>query len=85
MRAPTFIALSTLAALASAGAAPARAQLSGNPNALNNANRSLATQSQIQNIQQQQRFEANQTRMQIQRNELFKPLPTGPTVILPRR
>ncbi|MCJ2081749.1 hypothetical protein [Methylobacterium sp. J-090] len=78
----------TLAGLALlvAGAGPALAQSSGNPNTLNNMNDRLATQSQIRGVQTQQQFDNSQNRMQIQRNELFRPEPSaGPTIVAPRR
>jgi len=79
------LALAGLAVLA-AGAAPALAQSSANPSSLNTMNDRLATQSQIRGIQNQQQFDNSQTRMQIQRNELFRPEPSaGPTIVAPRR
>jgi TolA-binding protein len=69
-----------LALLAVAAACPALAQSSPNPNALNNTNERLSNQSQIRGIEQQQQFQNNQTQMQIQRNELFRPVPTSPGI-----
>ena len=85
---PRITTTRTLAALAllAAGAGPALAQSSGNPNTLNNMNERLSTQSQIRGIQNQQQFDNSQNRMQIQRNELFRPEPSaGPAIIAPRR
>lgn len=77
------LALSGLALLA---AGPALAQSSANPGSLNATNDRLATQSQIRGIQNQQQFDTSQTRMQIQRNELFRPEPSaGPAIVAPRR
>ena len=72
--------------LMGAGAGPALAQPSGNPNSLNNMNDRLTTQSEIRGVQTQQQFDNSQNRMQIQRNELFRPEPSaGPTIVAPRR
>ncbi|GJE29520.1 hypothetical protein [Methylobacterium organophilum] len=79
MRAPTLPALLAAAALL-AGAGPSLAQISGGNASSNFTNQSFQNQNQIRGLQQQQTFENNQTRMQIQRNELFGPQPTGPTV-----
>lgn len=87
---PTDFALacvvaSTLALALLVGAAPASAQTSGGRDSLNDTNERLSNQSQIRGIQNQQQFENNQTRMQIQRNELFRPGPTGPGIVPQRR
>lgn len=78
------IALPSALVLLAVAATPAAAQLSGNPNALNAGNDRMAIQSEIRGIRQQQQFENNQTRMQIQRNELFRPPPAAP-IVVPRR
>ena len=84
-RLPSARALAGLALLA-AGAGPALAQPSGNPNSLSNMNERLDTQSQIRGVQTQQQFDNSQNRMQIQRNELFRPEPNaGPGIVAPRR
>lgn len=74
----------TAVILTLAAASPAAAQLSGNPNSLNNTNDRLSTQSQIRGIREQQQFEHNQTRMQIQRNQDFQ-APAAAPVVVPRR
>lgn len=79
------IRLTTLAALAVATATPASAQLSGNPNTLNNTNDRLSNQSEIRGIREQQQFENNQTRMQIQRNQDFQAPPAAAPIVVPRR
>lgn len=79
------IAIALLAAPILAAATPALAQTISNPNALNDTNDRLATQSQIRGVQQQQQFENNQMRMQIQRNEMSRPAPSGPGLAPIRR
>lgn len=82
MRLPLTAAL----ILTLAAAMPAAAQLSGNSNSLNNTNERLSNQNQIQGIREQQQFENNQTRMQIQRNQDFQAPPAAaPIVVAPRR
>ncbi|KQP55169.1 hypothetical protein ASG40_09245 [Methylobacterium sp. Leaf399] len=76
--------LSLATALFLAAASPALAQLSGNPDSLNATNERLSNQSQIRGIQQQQQFENNQMRMQIQRNDAFRAAP-APTIVVPPR
>lgn len=73
-----------LALVVSATATTAFAQSSANPNALNSMNERMSTQSQIRGVEQQQQFQNNQTQMQIQRNELFQPTPSGPAAVVPR-
>ncbi|GJD97061.1 hypothetical protein [Methylobacterium iners] len=60
-----------------AAAAPASAQLSNSVDSLNRSNERMATQNQIRNIENRQQFENNQTRMQLQRSQDFRP-PPGP-------
>ncbi len=81
MRAALLPALSLLALVA--GLSPSAAQSRG-ANSLNESNERMATQNQIRGIQHQQQFENNQIRMQMQRNEVTRPAPTGPG-IAPRR
>lgn len=81
MRRRLTIALAAFAALAS----PAAAQLSGNPNSLNATNERLSNQSQIRGIQQQQQFENNQMRMDIQRSDSFRSAPSPQPIIAPPR
>jgi hypothetical protein len=73
------------AILLAIAATPAAAQISGNSNSLNATNDRLSRQSEIRGIRNQQQFENNQIRSQIQRNELFRPAPTGPIIAPPRR
>lgn len=73
-------------ALLAVGTGSALAQSSANPSSINTMNDRLATQGQIRGIQTQQQFDNSQNRMQIQRNELFRPEPSaGPTIVAPRR
>ena len=67
-----------------AAATPAAAQLSGNPNSLNNTNERLSNQSEIRGIREQQQFENNQTRMQIQRNQDFQAPAAAAPIVVPR-
>lgn len=64
---------------------PAAAQLSDSSRSLNATNDRLSRQSEIRSIRNQQQFENNQIRSQIQRNELFRPAPSGPIIAPPRR
>ena len=76
--------LPALAAVALPAGSPALAQ--GLPSAnLNSINDVLAQQSQARELRQQQTTQSNQLRMQIQRNEMLRPLPTPAPVIVPRR
>lgn len=81
MRAPHTLLVAGLALL---GAGPALAQ-SGNGalNSLNATNDRLSTRSELRSIEQRQQFDTNQTRMQIQRNELFRPTPSPGVVVVP--
>ncbi|GJE18328.1 hypothetical protein [Methylobacterium marchantiae] len=83
MRAALFSALSALTVAAGLGLSPAMAQSPGT-RSLNDTNDRLATQSEIRGVRHQQQFENNQIRMQMQRNEVTRPAPTGPSVV-PRR
>lgn len=81
MRVPPLLTLSALAVLA---VSPTYAQNSRGQDSLNSTSDRLATQSQLRGIQEQQTFDNNQTRMQIQRNEISRPVPPT-TIIAPRR
>ena len=87
MRAPHLAVLPILAAgLAAAGLAGPPALAQGLPSSnLNGINDSLAQQSQARALRQQQTTQTNQLRMQIQRNEMLRPLPAPAPVIVPRR
>jgi hypothetical protein len=76
-----------LAALALLAAGPALAQSSnGAINSLNATNDRLSTRSEIRGIEQRQQFNNNQTRMQIERGDLFRPsAPAAPIVVPGRR
>ncbi|HEX8417502.1 MAG TPA: hypothetical protein VF641_07840 [Methylobacterium sp.] len=77
-------ALPSALVLLAVAAAPAAAQTLNSPSSSNAVNDRLATQSEIRGIRHQQQFDNNQTRMQIQRNELFRPPPSAP-IAGPRR
>lgn len=87
MRAPHLAVLPILVvALAAAGLAGPPALAQGLPSSnLNGINDSLAQQSQARALRQQQTTQTNQLRMQIQRNEMLRPLPAPAPVIVPRR
>lgn len=83
MRAPHTVLLAGLALLA---AVPAFAQSSnGAINSLNATNDRLSTRSEIRGIEQRQQFDTNQTRMQVQRNDLFRPTPSPGVIVVPGR
>jgi len=79
MRIPTLTTIILLASLS-----PALAQLSGGVGSSNAANQSFQLQNQIRGLQQQQTFDTNQTRMQIERNQLYNQPQSQPGVILRR-
>ena len=80
MRASHTLLLAGLALLA---AGPALAQSSRALDSLNATNERLSTRSEIRGIEQRQQFDTNQNRMQIQRNELFRPTPSPGVVVVP--
>ncbi|KQP38235.1 hypothetical protein ASF49_04235 [Methylobacterium sp. Leaf104] len=81
-RSPALI----LAGLALLAAGPALAQSSnGAINSLNATNDRLSTRSEIRGIEQRQQFDSNQTRMQIQRSDLFRPSAPAAPIIVPGR
>jgi len=82
MRASRALSLAGLALLI---ASPAAAQSPGGIDGLNATNERLSNRSEIRGIEQRQQFENNQTRMQIQRNELFRPTPSPGTIAVPGR
>jgi hypothetical protein len=84
MLTPHLAALSGLLALAGLAGAPALAQGLPSRN-LNRINDALAQQSEARALRQQQTTQTNQLRMQIQRNEMLRPLPGPAPVIVPRR
>ena len=80
MRASHTLLLAGLALLA---AGPALAQASRALDSLNATNERLSTRSEIRGLEQRQQFDTNQNRMQIQRNELFRPTPSPGVVVVP--
>ncbi|GJD72452.1 hypothetical protein [Methylobacterium goesingense] len=84
MRASPTLFITALALLA---AGPALAQSSnGAINSLNATNDRLSNRSEIRGIEQRQQFNSNQTRMQIERGDLFRPnAPAAPIVVPGRR
>lgn len=82
MRASHTLLLAGLALLA---AGPAFAQSSRALDSLNATNERLSTRSEIRGIEQRQQFDTNQNRMQIQRNELFRPSPSPGVIVVPGR
>ena len=79
MRVPTLTILALLA-----GLTPAYAQLSGGVGSSNAANQQFQLQNQIRGLQQQQTFDTNQTRMQIDRNQIYNRPVREPGIILRR-
>jgi hypothetical protein len=84
MRSSAALLLAGLAVLA---AGPALAQVSSRGvDSLNDTNERLSTRSELRGIEQRQQFDTNQTRMQIQRSDLFRPsAPAAPIVVPGRR
>ncbi|KQP88100.1 hypothetical protein ASF60_00465 [Methylobacterium sp. Leaf113] len=75
-----------VAGLALLTAGPALAQSSRAIDSLNATNDRLSDRSQLRGIEQRQQFDTNQTRMQIQRSDLFRPsAPAAPIVVPGRR
>ena len=75
-----------LAGLALLAASPALAQSRGGIDSLNATNERLSNRSEIRGIEQRQQFQNNQTRMDIQRSDLFRPsAPSAPIVVPGRR
>ena len=77
--------LTLLLTAATIAATPALAQLSGNPDTLNNLNERMATQNQIRSLEQRQQLQSGQNQIQIQRNEMVRPPPGPPVIIAPGR
>lgn len=79
MRATTLLLVSSL--VLAAGSTPGLAQLSGGVGSSNAANQSFQQQNSFRGLQQQQTFDNNQNRLQIQTNQMNAgPRNTGPYV-----
>jgi hypothetical protein len=76
-----------LAGLAVLAASPALAQVSSRGvDSLNATNERLSNRSELRGIEQRQQFDTNQSRLQIQRSDLFRPsAPPAPIVVPGRR
>lgn len=83
---PFFLAAFALAAVAPLAAGPAVAQVSSRgADSLNATNERLSNRSELRGIEQRQQFDTNQTRMQIQRSDLFRPSAPPAPIIVPGR
>ncbi|MGU3361089.1 hypothetical protein ACLBWX_12210 [Methylobacterium sp. M6A4_1b] len=82
-RSPALI----LAGLGVLAAGPALAQVSSRGvDSLNATNERLSNRSELRGIEQRQQFDTNQSRMQIQRSDLFRPsAPVAPIIVPGRR
>jgi hypothetical protein len=74
-----------LAGLALLAVDPALAQSRGSLDSLNETNERLSNRSETRSIEQRQQFENNQTRMDLQRNELLGPTPSPGVIVVPGR
>jgi hypothetical protein len=76
-----------LAGLALLAANPALAQSRGGIDSLNATNERLSERSEARSIEQRQQFQNNQTRTDVQRNELLgsTPTPSPGVIVVPGR
>ena len=64
---------------------PVLAQSRDSIDSLNATNERLSERSEIRGVEQQQQFRNNETRMDIERSDLFRPTPAPSVIVEPGR